>query len=101
MGSLGGPSSAPQVLRLPAVSRIRSRQPPDMRLSSQYTLLTGATGHLGSVLTRDLLGNGTRVAVLFVAQTPQFPVDVGCFCAFYRMGLRLEALDAGCLYMSY
>ena len=35
-----------------------------MSRTSQYTLLTGATGFVGSVLTRDLLRNGTRVAVL-------------------------------------
>ncbi len=35
-----------------------------MPRTSQYTLLTGATGLVGSQLTADLLGKGTRLAVL-------------------------------------
>lgn len=35
-----------------------------MSWTSQYTLLTGATGLVGSLLMRDLLRRGTRVAVL-------------------------------------
>jgi thioester reductase-like protein len=41
----------------------------DMRGSTPYTLLTGATGLVGSLLTRDLLDQGTRLAVL-VRSTP-------------------------------
>lgn len=39
------------------------------------TVITGATGHIGNVLVRELLKNKERVRVILLKEEPTFPID--------------------------
>ena len=58
------PTTRHWLFLLVALCHLQSRMPIDMPRNPTYTLLTGATGLVGSLLTRDFLCNGTRLAVL-------------------------------------